>query len=191
MRSLCPASLTQRNSIGAGCARDLFSQGCSLALTYSSNKGAVDTLITELRSTASQDDQRKATAHQADMSREEDLTRLYTEIKAQHGQAGPDILVANAGYGKRTSNILDISFDEWDYTINVCDLLFPICSFRLVKLWRRLTLHGIGEPPCELHPHQTGCSTHDRAELGSNNRKFQPSFVKQRQAYFTQSASAV
>jgi NAD(P)-dependent dehydrogenase (short-subunit alcohol dehydrogenase family) len=27
--------------------------------------------------------------------------------------------VANAGYGKRVSNILDLDLDEWDYTINV------------------------------------------------------------------------
>lgn len=47
-----------------------------------------------------------------------DLTRLYAEIKAQHEQ-GPDILVANAGYGKRVSDILDIDVAEWDYTINV------------------------------------------------------------------------
>ncbi|CAK4034812.1 3-oxoacyl-[acyl-carrier- ] reductase [Lecanosticta acicola] len=101
--------------IGAACARDLNSEGCALALTYSSNKAAVDQLIAELIPTSSG---RKITAHQADMSKEEDLTRLYGEISAEHGQR-PDILVANAGYGKRTSNILDISFEEWDYTINV------------------------------------------------------------------------
>jgi len=46
------------------------------------------------------------------------LTRLFDEVEKDHGHH-PDILVVNAGYGKRTSNILDISIEEWDYTINV------------------------------------------------------------------------
>ena len=52
------------------------------------------------------------------MASEKDITRVYSEIQSQHGH-GPDILVANAGYGKRTSNILDISLEEWDYTMSV------------------------------------------------------------------------
>lgn len=103
------------SSIGAACARDLFANGLSLALTYSSNKASVDELISQLQT---QDGSRKITSHQADMAKDADLTRLYEEIKAQHGH-GPDVLVANAGYGKRTSNILEIDIDEWDYTINV------------------------------------------------------------------------
>jgi 3-oxoacyl-[acyl-carrier protein] reductase len=46
------------------------------------------------------------------------LQRLFNEVKQQHGQH-PDILVVNAGYGKRVSNILEIDIEEWDYTINV------------------------------------------------------------------------
>lgn len=52
------------------------------------------------------------------MAKETDLIRLYNEIKTEHGQ-GPDILVANAGYGKRTADILEIAIEEWDHTINV------------------------------------------------------------------------
>lgn len=61
---------------------------------------------------------KKISSHQCDVSKEGDLRRLFDEVKQQHGQH-PDILVVNAGYGKRTSNILDISIEEWDYTINV------------------------------------------------------------------------
>jgi 3-oxoacyl-[acyl-carrier protein] reductase len=46
------------------------------------------------------------------------LQRLFDEVKQQHGQH-PDILVVNAGYGKRVSNILEIDIEEWDYTISV------------------------------------------------------------------------
>ncbi|EME76860.1 uncharacterized protein MYCFIDRAFT_43982 [Pseudocercospora fijiensis CIRAD86] len=101
--------------IGAACARDLFANGANLALTYSSNKTSVETLVHEL---SQKDGSRKITPHQADMASDADLKRLYDEIKSAHGK-GPDILIANAGYGKRTSNILDIEIEEWDYTINV------------------------------------------------------------------------
>lgn len=103
------------DSIGAACARDLLAADASLALTYGTNKAALDTLLDELKPQAGD---RKITAHQCDVAQEEDLNRLFDEIKQAHGQH-PDILVVNAGYGKRTSNILDISLDEWDYTINV------------------------------------------------------------------------
>ena len=64
------------------------------------------------------DSSRKISAHQCDVVNEADLKRLYAEVNQQHGQ-GADILVVNAGYGKRVSNILDIAIEEWDYTINV------------------------------------------------------------------------
>ncbi|WPH02174.1 Hypothetical protein R9X50_00502900 [Acrodontium crateriforme] len=99
--------------IGAACARDLFANGATLALTYASTK--LDPILEEFKG---QDGDRKVSAHQCDVSKDDDLQRLFDEVKKEHGQH-PDILVVNAGYGKRTSDILDISIDEWDYTINV------------------------------------------------------------------------
>jgi 3-oxoacyl-[acyl-carrier protein] reductase len=84
-------------------------------VTYNSNKAPLDELIQELQKS---DSSRKISAHQCDVVKESDLNRLYDEINQQHGQ-GADILVVNAGYGKRVSNILDITIEEWDYTINV------------------------------------------------------------------------
>ncbi|KAK3714169.1 hypothetical protein LTR37_007971 [Vermiconidia calcicola] len=101
--------------IGAACARDLWANGASLAITYNSNKASTDQLISDLQK---DDSSRKISAHQCDVVNEADLKRLYAEVNQQHGQ-GADILVVNAGYGKRVSNILDIAIEEWDYTINV------------------------------------------------------------------------
>jgi 3-oxoacyl-[acyl-carrier protein] reductase len=42
---------------------------------------------------------------------------LFEEIKAVHKQDGPDILVSNAGYGKRIPQIVDIPISEFDYTV--------------------------------------------------------------------------
>lgn len=76
-----------------------------------------------------QDGSRKISMHQVNVVKDDDLTRLFEEIQKEHNQ-GPDILVVNAGYGKRVSSILDISIEEWDYTIN-CNLR---SSFLLTKL---------------------------------------------------------
>jgi 3-oxoacyl-[acyl-carrier protein] reductase len=101
--------------IGAACARDLLANGASLALTYSTNKTSLSELVTDLY--ASKGD-RQISSHQCDVAKEGDLQRLFDDIKESHGKH-PDIVVANAGYGRRVSNILDLDLDEWDYTINV------------------------------------------------------------------------
>ena len=110
-----PFTHRSKHSIGAACARDLLANGASLALTYSTNKASLDQLIEELNPQASG---RSITSHQCDVGQEADLQRLFDEVKQQHSQH-PDILVVNAGYGKRRSNILEIDIEEWDYTINV------------------------------------------------------------------------
>lgn len=53
------------------------------------------------------------------MSSEDDIRRLFDEIQKEHNQSGPDILVSNAGYGKRIPQIVDIPIPEWDHTITV------------------------------------------------------------------------
>lgn len=106
---------TDARRIGAGCARDLFLNGASLALTYSSNKAPVDALVTELQA---QDASRKISSHKADMGSDEDMKRLFEEIDQIHGH-GPDILISNAGYGKRIPDIVDIPVSEWDHTIQI------------------------------------------------------------------------
>lgn len=84
-----------------------------MALTYSTNKASVDSLVADIQPQA---EGRRISSHQCDVGKEEDLNRLFDEVQKEHGQH-PDILVVNAGYGKRVSHILDISLEEWDYTV--------------------------------------------------------------------------
>lgn len=86
-----------------------------MALTYHTNKKAVDDLVQDLHSI---NHGCKISSHQADMASSDDLNRLFEEIQLEHGH-GPDILIANAGHGKRIPDILDIGIDEWDRTISV------------------------------------------------------------------------
>lgn len=79
---------------------------------------AVEALAQELLAKRIHDDQ-KATAYQLDTGDSAALERLFQDIKKNHGQDGPDILVSNAGYGKRLPGILDVSIEEFDHTINI------------------------------------------------------------------------
>lgn len=137
----------QYSSIGGACARDLFIHGASLALTYSRNKAAVDTLISELQKLPQWSPEVKITAHQADMAQAADIERLFAEIKEQHGQDGPDILVSNAGYGVRITNIVDIPLDEFDHTLAVnLRASFLLCKHAVpgmqARRWGRIVLVG-------------------------------------------------
>lgn len=106
-------------SIGAACARALWSEGASLALTYNSNRQPVDDLVKELLS--SQDGEvRTISIHSVDTGSVSDIERMFHDLRQEHPTSeGPDILVSNAGYGKRIPDILDISVEEFDYTLNV------------------------------------------------------------------------
>lgn len=84
----------------------------------------MDDLVKELLSSSSgPDEKRKISVHTVDTGSVADIERLFAELKEQHapvsGHEGPDILVSNAGYGKRIPDILDIDVDEFDYTLNV------------------------------------------------------------------------
>lgn len=127
--------------LGAACARDLHAHGVHLALTYSSSKAKVDELIASLPPS----DGLRVSSHQVDVSKDADIERLFTEIQQHHGQSGPDILVSNAGYGKRIPQILDIPIEEWDYTIQAnLRASFLLCKLSVPHMksqhWGRIIL---------------------------------------------------
>ncbi|KAI0485410.1 3-oxoacyl-reductase [Xylaria cf. heliscus] len=103
--------------IGAAVSRDLWAEGCSLALTGFSKFQAVEDLVQELLPKRVNEGQ-KITAYQLDTGNSAALEKLFEDIKRDHSH-GPDILVSNAGYGKRFPGILDVSIEEFDYTINI------------------------------------------------------------------------
>ncbi|KAF7595619.1 hypothetical protein BBP40_005367 [Aspergillus hancockii] len=104
--------------IGAACARQLAAKGAHLALTYSTNFSTTSSLAEELQSKHSDNSSLKISVHKVDVASAEEIQRMFEEIDVQHGKR-PDIVVSNAGYGKRIPQIWDIPLEEFDYTINV------------------------------------------------------------------------
>jgi 3-oxoacyl-[acyl-carrier protein] reductase len=88
-------------SIGGACAAQFAEAGAHLALTYSTNISSLQTLATSLQKLYPS---LRVSFHQVDLALEESIEKLFEEVKGKHG-AGIDILVSNAGYGMRISEI--------------------------------------------------------------------------------------
>lgn len=76
--------------IGAGIAKGLSAEGASVVVNYSSSKEGADRVVAQIK-----DKGGKAIAVQGDMSKADDVTRLFDETKKAYGTV--DVLVNNAG----------------------------------------------------------------------------------------------
>ncbi len=76
--------------------------GLNLALTYATSKDKIDALVTDLEALGKN---LRISVHKVDMGSVEDINNMFREIE-EHHKAPVDVLVSNAGYGKR---IVDIS----------------------------------------------------------------------------------
>jgi 3-oxoacyl-[acyl-carrier protein] reductase len=76
--------------IGAGIAKALAADGASVVVNYSSSKEGADKVVAEIKAKGG-----KAVAVQGDVSKQEDITKLFAETKNAFG--GLDVLVNNAG----------------------------------------------------------------------------------------------
>jgi 3-oxoacyl-[acyl-carrier protein] reductase len=76
--------------IGAGIAKALAAEGAHVVVNYSSSKAGADQVVADIISGDG-----KAVAVQGDVSKQADITRLFTETKNTYGRL--DVLVNNAG----------------------------------------------------------------------------------------------
>ncbi|KAF2200768.1 NAD(P)-binding protein [Delitschia confertaspora ATCC 74209] len=108
--------------IGGACARALFLQQVNLALTYNTNKGSINALAEQLHkeyeSAYPEKPLPRISIHQIDMSSADDTATLCKVVESEHGTC-VDILIANAGFGKRVTDIEDIDLDLFEHTLKV------------------------------------------------------------------------
>src|SRR6266700_3280881 len=76
--------------IGASIAEHFAAEGASVVVNYASSKSGADAVVKRIAAKGG-----KAIAVQADVSKPQDITRLFAETKAAYGKL--DILVNNAG----------------------------------------------------------------------------------------------
>ena len=103
--------------IGASIARALAGEGASVVVNYSSSKQDADRVVSEITRGGG-----KAIAVQGDVSRQEDVQRLFSESTRAYGRL--DILVNNAGVYKFAplENVTESLFHK-HFDVNVLGLL--------------------------------------------------------------------
>lgn len=103
--------------IGAACAHQLAQHGVHLALTYSTNLTSLNNIVADIQSKNATQNLR-ISIHQVDVGSSDQIEAMFQQIDIEHGQR-PDILISNAGYGKRIPDVSYISLEEFDYTMNI------------------------------------------------------------------------
>jgi 3-oxoacyl-[acyl-carrier protein] reductase len=103
--------------IGAAIAKALAAEGASVVVNYASSKSGADKVVAEIVGKGG-----KAIAIQADVSRQADITHLFSQTKAAYGRL--DILVNNAGIF-RFAPLEQISEEHFhqQFNLNVLGLL--------------------------------------------------------------------
>ncbi len=76
--------------IGAAIAEHFAAEGASVVVNYASSKAGADAVVRRITGNGG-----KAVAVQADVSKPEDVRRLFAQVRAAHGRL--DVLVNNAG----------------------------------------------------------------------------------------------
>ena len=99
------------SGIGEAAARSLAKAGAAVLVNYRSEKDAAEKIVSDILG-----DGGEAIAVGADVSREEDVLRMFDQMYQAFG--GIDILVSNAGLQK-DSAFVDMTLDQWNTVLNV------------------------------------------------------------------------
>jgi glucose 1-dehydrogenase len=106
------ALVTGANSgIGAGVARALAEAGASVVVNYVANHEVADAIVEEIAARGG-----TALAIQADVSKEDQVQRMFREMIAAWGSI--DILVNNAGLQKDAA-FHDMALKDWQFVLDV------------------------------------------------------------------------
>jgi glucose 1-dehydrogenase len=117
------------SGIGAGSARALAAAGAAVVLNYHSSAGPAEDLAREIN-----DDGGQAIAIGADVSKEQDVERLFAQTLDAFGTL--DILVANPGLQKDAAAV-DMSLDDWNTVIGVNLTGQFLCARAALRIFNR------------------------------------------------------
>jgi len=98
--------------IGRAVALELASAGFAVVVNYVTRRDAAEEVVSEIARTG-----RQAVALRADISDPDEVTALFATIDARFGRL--DVLVNNAGIGRRVERLTDIDDATWRRTVSV------------------------------------------------------------------------
>ena len=117
------------SGIGAGIARLLGAAGAKVVVNYRKSEEGANAVVAALR-----EEGREAIAVQADVSREEDVARLFEEARAAFGTV--HVLIANAGL-QRDAPAHEMSLDDWRQVLDVNLTGQFLCCREAIREFRR------------------------------------------------------
>ena len=117
------------SGIGAAVCRALAAAGARVVVNYLSNREEADLLVNEIVA-----DGGEAMAIQADVSREDDVQRMFNQIVEEWGSI--EILVANAGI-QRDAPFHKMTLEQWDTVMKVNLTGQFLCSREAVREFNR------------------------------------------------------
>ena len=108
------------SGIGAGIARAFGAEGATVIVNYSSSKAGADAVVSAIEAAGG-----KAAAVQADVSKPDDIIRLFEKVKADHGRL--DVLVNNAGIAifEMAADVTEEAFHK-QFNVNVLGYFLAI-----------------------------------------------------------------
>ena len=113
--------------IGAAIAKLFAAEGAAVVVNYSSSKAGADRVVSEITSAGG-----KAVAVQADVSKQSDITRLFTEAVNAFGKV--DVLVNNAGIYE-FAPLEDVTEEHFHKQFNLNVLGLILTTKEAVKLF--------------------------------------------------------
>src|SRR5687767_9262926 len=101
------------SGIGAGCAKSLAAEGAIVVVNYSSTKTKekADKVLEQITTAGG-----KGISYQCDVSKEDEVVKMFAEIVKQFGTV--DILINNAGL-QRDAKFAEMTLEDWNFVIGV------------------------------------------------------------------------
>jgi glucose 1-dehydrogenase len=130
------------SGIGAAIAKGLAAAGAGVVVNYRSSEGKAEAVVEEITSAGG-----KAKEVQADVSKEEDVKRLFSRTVELWGRL--DILIVNAGVQKGSS-LVDMSLEDWDFVIRTNLTGAFLCARQGCRLFLEQDAPGNGRPPGKI-----------------------------------------
>jgi len=124
------------SGIGAGCAKELAHAGATVVVNYPvvSTKEMAEQVVADIAASGG-----RAITYQADVSKEADVQKMFTDVISQFGTV--DILVNNAGL-QRDASFTEMTLEQWNFVIGVNLTGQFLCAREAIKEFLRRGVNG-------------------------------------------------
>lgn len=124
------------SGIGAGCARELAKAGAKVVVNYpvASTREMAEKVVADITANGG-----VAISYQADVSKEQEVRSMFTEVISRFGTV--DILINNAGLQK-DAPFTEMTLDQWNFVLNVNLTGQFLCAREAIREFLRRGVNG-------------------------------------------------